>query len=234
MVASKLLEAIGDPCSEKGTTVLITKRLRNYIKACCVELIILDEFQHLSGTEAKLYQAADWLKALIEDTNVPMVVIGLPESVDVLHTNSQLGRRFSHRCDLSPFSWQKREDRKNFARLLKSIDSELPFIETSNLVVRNMISRIYYASDGVIGDVIKLIFNAAQNAVEQNSPNLKIEFLAKAFEDHIVHRKPGKENPFIPEHFNLPIRKTEAEVPNGLNGRIRPNKKKQGLEVLKS
>lgn len=234
-LASGLLEAMGDPCSDRGTTVTITKRLKTFLKACGVELIILDEFQHLNGTENKLYQAADWLKALIEDSNVPIVVIGLPESTGVLNTNSQLNRRFSHRCDLEPFGWESAEDRKFFTSLLHTIDLKLPFPERTQLASEDLKPRIFDASDGVFGDLIKLIRFSAQYSIEENHQRIQIKSFIRAYEEHIKPRKPDKENPFIPKNFFIKSMpgKNKA-IMNGLNNRIRPGKRDQGLEVLKS
>jgi hypothetical protein len=233
-LASGLLEALGDPCSDKGTTVSITKRLKTFLKTCGVQLIILDEFQHLSGTENKIFQAADWLKALIEDSNVPIVVIGLPESIGVLNTNAQLNRRFSHRCELEPFGWKSTEDRKFFTSLLHTIDLKLPFPERSELASEDLKRRFLDASDGVFGDLIKLIRFAAQYSVEGNHQRIQIESIIRAYEEHIKPRKTEKPNPFIPKNFVLEGKFGEnSALETGLNGRIRPGKRDQGLEVIK-
>jgi hypothetical protein len=228
-IASSLLDAIGDPCSDKGTTVSITKRLKSYIHKCEVKMLILDEAQHLSGTETKLYQAADWFKALMEDTNIPMVVIGLPDSIGILETNSQLNRRFSHRCTLSPFDWK--DDQNDFRSLLYTIDFKLPFPENSNLAIADMPDRIFYASDGVVGNIIKLLRFAAQYSIEDGHKHIQRISLIKAYNLHIKSTMIAKENPFESQQFIL---NTQSNMVNGMNGRVRPSKPKEGLEILKT
>src|ERR1700690_2376306 len=65
-----LLRDLGDPMPDRGTTPSITMRLCKLIKECRVELLILDEFQHLidKDTEKVLKSSADWLKNILNDT----------------------------------------------------------------------------------------------------------------------------------------------------------------------
>src|SRR5436853_6309954 len=69
-LGSAMLEALGDPAADKGTVSSITLRLRRYIKACEVELIILDEFQHFDDRHSPWVSKiiSDWLKNLINET----------------------------------------------------------------------------------------------------------------------------------------------------------------------
>ena len=79
-------------------------------------MLILDEFQHFIDRDSAkvLKTVSDWLKTLILDTNLPIILIGLPEAEQILQLNchSQLSRRFANRCYLGPFVWQP--DLKNY------------------------------------------------------------------------------------------------------------------------
>jgi hypothetical protein len=52
------------------------------LKHCGVELIALDEFHHLFAVDrAKVMtKASQWLKVLIVNTGLPVVVCGMPEA----------------------------------------------------------------------------------------------------------------------------------------------------------
>src|ERR1041385_9343219 len=97
-LVTTLLTAIGDPAAQKGSQITQTLRLKRYIGACKVELLILDEFQHFQDRESLrvLKTISDWLKVLMDETGVPMVLAGLPYSHTVLddENNQQLRRRF--------------------------------------------------------------------------------------------------------------------------------------------
>jgi type II secretory pathway predicted ATPase ExeA len=125
-LVTALLTAIGDPAAEKGSQVTQTLRLKRYIGACKVELLILDEFQHFQDRESLrvLKTISDWLKVLMDETGVPMVLAGLPYSHTVLddENNEQLRRRFALRIELAPFGFNTSRERQDFRRFLSIID----------------------------------------------------------------------------------------------------------------
>src|SRR5437660_1425503 len=51
-LATEMLKALGDPAADKVAITSQTLRLRKYIAACEVELIILDEFQHFDDRQS--------------------------------------------------------------------------------------------------------------------------------------------------------------------------------------
>lgn len=149
-LVTKLLVNLGDPAAQRGTTDSRTLRLHTLMKNCGVELIILDEFQHFIDRDSQrvLQNVSDWLKNLLNETNVPMILIGMPHADQVLEANPQLRRRFCARESLEPFGWEPIARRHDFRRFLKVLDSKLPFAESSHLADHAMALRFYYASDG--------------------------------------------------------------------------------------
>lgn len=104
------------------------------MKDCGVSLVFLDEFQHFIDRDSAkvLKTVSDWLKDLILDTKVPMVLIGLPEAETVFQFNPQLSRRFANRHNLSPFEWSA-DAGKEFRTFLHAVESQLPLLEPSDL-----------------------------------------------------------------------------------------------------
>lgn len=203
-VVTKMLWQLGDPAYDKGSIGNQTIRLIGLLKDCGVELIILDEFQHFidRDSERVLKTVSDWLKTLILDTKLPIILIGLPESEQVLKlkSNSQLSRRFANRYYLRPFGWQ--EDRgSEFRTFLHMLESNLPFLSGSNLASEETALRLYYASDGIIAYVMKLIRYGTYLALNQGRSPLNLDLLAKAFDQYVRADKPEKINPFLGEKF---------------------------------
>ena len=85
-IAADLLLALGDPAWSSGTVQTLTSRAVKLLQRCGVELIVLDEFHHLFDMDrAKVMtKAAQWLKVLIVNTRIPVVVCGMPEAEHVL------------------------------------------------------------------------------------------------------------------------------------------------------
>ncbi len=229
-VVSKMLWELGDPAYDKGSIGNQTIRLIGLLSDCAVELIILDEFQHFIDRDSDkvLRTVSDWLKTLILETNLPIILIGLPESEQVLklESQSQLSRRFANRCYLHPFSWQEDEG-KEFRTFLNLLSSKIPLVETFNLSDEYTARRIYYASDGIVAYVMKLIRYGTYLALQQNQEKLDLSLLSVAFEKYVQADKPGKVNPFIIDDFEIDsVNKQTVELEIGAtNKRLKPKSK---------
>jgi Cdc6-like AAA superfamily ATPase len=230
-VVCKLLWELGDPAYEKGTISNQTIRLISLMKDCGVSLVFLDEFQHFIDRDSAkvLKTVSDWLKDLILDTKVPMVLIGLPEAETVFKFNPQLSRRFANRHNLIPFSWSDDEGRE-FRTFLHAVETQLPLQSNSNLAQLEMAMRFYYASDGVVAYVMKLIRYGTHLALKQGQEKLDFPVLARAFEKYVKADKLHKKNPFITDDFLLDVEEYDSSQEDfnrvgATNKRIQPKKK---------
>lgn len=189
-------------------------------------MLILDEFQHFIDRDSAqvLKTVTDWLKNLILDTNLPIILIGLPEAEQVLKfkSHSQLSRRFANRHYLRPFVWQQ-DGAEEFRTFLHLIESKLPLLEASNLADEDMARRLYFASDGIVAYIMKLMRYGTYLALQQNLEKLDLKLLAIAFEKYVHADKPAKVNPFLTDKFELEEFKTSrptAEI-EATNNRAR-------------
>lgn len=122
----RLLKDLGDPFYSKRDSVgRNTERLYNLLIDCKVQLLILEEVQHLVDRDNhKLIRtSADWFKDLIENTHIPIAFMGLPESRNIFKENEQLNGRVLRRNEIHPFE----HGNKNFRVVLNMLDNELPF-----------------------------------------------------------------------------------------------------------
>ncbi len=222
-VVTKLLWELGDPAYDKGSVGNQSLRLIGLMKDCGVELLIFDEFQHFIDRDSAkvLKTVSDWLKNLILDTNLPIILVGLPEAEQVLRleSQSQLSRRFANRQTLHPFLWHPDQGRE-FRTFLHILESQLPFLDNSHLSEVDMARRIYYASDGVIAYIMKLIRYGTYLALEQQQEKLDSQILATAFDKYVRADKSGKVNPFTSDNFEVEFQSCtqlglEVETTNG-------------------
>jgi hypothetical protein len=209
-LVSALLAALGDPAAENGNIGGQTRRLRKFLKDLKTRLIILDEFQHFIDRDSLkvLKTISDWLKLLIDNTKVPVVLMGMPYSHIILDTrgNEQLKRRFSLRRSIEPFGWGgPSEKQKDFRNFFKLVDSELPFDKRANLAGKSMAFRFYCATNGVVSYVMDLVRMAALNAIEQSLETLNVDLLADAYDESLALAYPERENPFRCETNELKI-----------------------------
>ena len=195
--------------------------------------MVLDEFQHFIDRDSArvLKTISDWLKNLILDTKVPMVLIGLPEAEAVFHVNCQLSRRFANRHNLNPFDWDK-DSGQEFRTFLHAVESQLPLIEESNLATSEMAFRFYYASNGIVAYVMKLIRYGTYLALKQGQEKLDSSVLAIAYEKYVRADKPEKTNPFITNDIFQLVSSSQEVGELGIkvgatSKRLKPKKKTQ-------
>lgn len=193
-----LLKGIGDPLFDKGSQIDMTHRLIKLIKECKVELIIIDEFQHLidRDTEIILMNSANWIKDLIRKTKVPVVLIGMPWSDKILRANSQLRGRFSSSETLEPFRWLTKDQRNEFKIFLKLVEKMLPLKERSYLYSEEMSFPLFCACNGLLRPLMKVIRRATGIALDNGIEKLNLDFLAQAYDEEIADIDPVKGNPF--------------------------------------
>lgn len=237
-VVSKLLWELGDPAYDKGTTSSQTIRLIGLMKDCSVKLVFLDEFQHFIDRDSAkvLKTVSDWLKNLLLDTKVPIILIGLPEAETVFQFNPQLSRRFATRYNLSPFDWLA-DGGMEFRTFLHAVETQLPLMEKSNLASEEMALRFYYASDGIVAYVMKLIRYGTLMTLKQGQEKLDLNVLANAFDKYVKADKPTKQNPFLTDNLVLVVADSsisDCYSPVGItNKRIKsPLRTKKASDVL--
>lgn len=191
----RLLRDIGDPFFQKKDSIgRSTERLYKLLQYCKVELIVLDEVQHLvdRNRQILIQESADWFKDLIENTRIPVVFVGLPDSRKIFYENEQLGGRVLNRFEVGAFEF----DDQTFRTILFLMDQSLPFKNSSGLANIDMCHRIHLATGGLLGFLKPLIKEATSIALENQLELLTMPILSAAYELKLTSIF-GK-NPFSP------------------------------------
>ena len=206
-LAEAILVALKDPKAHRGTASEKTERILVWLERCGVELILLDEFQHLFYTSSVIAyrDVTDWLKRLISNTNIGIVACGLPEAALVVESNEQLARRFSARIQLTPFSLDDEDDFREFRGLLRSFQELLPIPVEIPLYEANLSRRMYIASYGLLDYLGKVLEGAVSVAVTARQPMIDLPVLAAGFRNRIWSAVPDRLNPFYPESILRPL-----------------------------
>ena len=199
-IAADLLLALGDPAWSSGTVQTLTNRAVRLLRHCGVQLIVMDEFHHLFDADrAKVMtKASQWLKVLIVNTGIPVVVCGMPEAEYVLRAEHS-ERRFKERLTLRCFTWRTAKGRREFCGMLKKLDETLPLAKTSGLADAETAGRLYLACRGIPDYLMTLLRGAVAEAIERNSQSVELADLARVFEQKLAQQRVLAEqaNPFI-------------------------------------
>jgi hypothetical protein len=230
-VTAGLLASMGEPFPGHGTITTMTPKLDTLLANCGVQLIILDEFQHLIDKDSKrvLFNTADWLKNLIDRTGIPVVLMGLPESYQILKDHKQLRRRFSAHVNLEPFGFESDAEINEFRIFLKMVDDHLPLSQRSNLYEFYTALRFFLASDGFIWKVMQIVKAAVEYAFEARQESLSLAILEKAYEEEIGSFDDAKQNPFSMDASDLIT--PDKEEPDPSSGSPKDGGKNTGENI---
>lgn len=198
-IAEKMLEALGDPARQSGTVTQRTARIVTLCRECRVEQILFDEAQHVydRGRNRSHYLMADWFKHLIDEINVPTTLLGLPSLEMLLQSNEQLRRRFSRRIPLVLGQSDTESIETECLQLFISLASCMEVgVSSDPYGWREMGIRIYYACDGRVGYVKKILAAALRICLETGAEQIQAAMLEQAFRDEIWWDGVGALNPF--------------------------------------
>ena len=201
-LASTMLNELGDPNPGSGTKVSMTNKLYHLLNSCHVKLIIIDEFQHLvnNASDRKFDDVANWLKGLINNTKIPIVLLGLPESQEILLKNSQLRRRFYYFVNLEPFNISSAEGESEFLKFLIIIKNRSNFeFEHDFLLDKKFYLPLFFAASGTVANIMKFIKLVFRYAINNNFILIKRKYFEYIYNQSIFKNEsifPNFQNPF--------------------------------------
>lgn len=219
-----------------GGLQAIKARLYKYLEKAQVQMIILDEFQHLIHDSNKkiLNDVANTIKTLILETKIPVVLVGTPKALAVLPENSEMARRFTKPMMIKPFSITNDEDINLFRTFLATVDSLLPFKQRSNFASKELTIRFFAASNGYIDDIMRIIHYAGEDAIIDQSDHIKLHHLETAFDATPGQNHSAPDNPFSVTINNILTWKNIAKshYVAGAGNRIKPKKPKSNINQI--
>lgn len=206
-LAGAILEALGQKKVLRGTAPERTVVIHELFRKCGVEMVILDEAQHLLYTPQvrDFRDLTDWLKNFVEDAKVCIVASGLGSAEFVVNSNEQLRRRFSERIRIAPFALNDHEDFIEFRGILKAFESKLPLPAEVPLHEANLARRLHVASYGLLDYAVKTLEGAVFAATLAGLPSIDLAVLAAGFRDRVWRDVPDRLNPFHPESPLRPL-----------------------------
>ena len=202
-MASAMLEALQDPYYDRGTGSILQTRLAKLLKACAVELVILDDFHHLidADTDRVLQTVSDWLKVLLKETHIPFVVIGMPNSLKrIFNANAQLARLFPIREHLGTL-----QGLTELHAFLNAFEAETQAQIAPEHDRTDLLQRLAYATDGVVGFYSNLLRESIGEAAAARAPVVQMKHLHQGFAFSLAAVREGISNPFDVHRFPVPF-----------------------------
>ena len=144
------------------------------LKNLNVRILIIDETHNiLAGTTAAQREFLNLLRFLGNQLKIPIVCVGTKEAYFAIRSDDQLENRFE------PFTLPLWKDDQELASLLASLASTLPLQKPSLLTDLELIRFLLDKSEGVIGEIITLLNNAAILAIESGEERINKKIIAR-------------------------------------------------------
>jgi hypothetical protein len=207
-VASDILTALGDPTPTTGSGDTLLQRAYDLCRKMGVELIVLDEVQHLQGKTPRDMSegssASNTLKVMLIRGLVPFVFMGT-EAASALLEDKQFSFREAGSLNISKFDSANVEDYQTFRNYCGKTGILLQerglFEERSSFVSDFIVDCIFEVSGGLLGIASRLIMHAAKRAWEEKVRQVTVDHLEYATDFWairklaLLNRNPFREKP---------------------------------------
>lgn len=184
-----ILESLFAPYRNSEKIEFRQQRVIHLMKKLKVKLLIIDEIHHiLAGTMAKQRSFLNVLKYLSNELQISVVCSGTKEAFNAIQTDPQLANRFEPKI-LS--RWRFDEE---YLRLLASFELVLPLKEPSHLTETSIAKKILSKSEGLIGEISKVLELSAILAIESRIEKINhnildnIDFVSPSDRRKMLHR----------------------------------------------
>ena len=201
MMCCQILRMLGDPHWDKGNTDEIKQRTREFMHARGVELLFVDEIQHLARESTDRTDVTDELKRFLDMGIVPVVFAGNEESRAFFERNSQLASRLGPPLELSPVDAGETGQLAAFKQFCADLDVALVSTRaigaSSGLTEPTQLNGLLLASGGHIGRVCRIVEAALEHAVLREAEFIELFDLSYAVETFAIPQEYTAANPFL-------------------------------------
>lgn len=200
MLYQHILKTLGDPNADRGNLEILSQRMEEFLPRLGVELLIVDEVQHLANNRADSSQVTDELKSFLDAGLVPVVFAGNDESLRFFEENNQLSARLGIPLELSPVSVKSKSQTSAFktfvAKLDRAVHAACGMRQLSRFDDAGIVKGLYLASGGHIGRVCRIVGAALSFASRRDADCIEVYDLSLAVRGLAVPSKWTQDNPF--------------------------------------
>lgn len=126
-------------------------------------VLVIDEIQDISVAKGKTQQEIiQFLIQLVNSIQIPIILIGTPPAVQVLQSDTKLGRRFPTKCYFDLL----REEQVEWKILCKSLMGH-QWTANRTQLTKELAHEIYVASCGVTATAVMMVIKAQREAIRR-------------------------------------------------------------------
>ncbi len=182
-LAASILDAMGDDYSVTGSEQTLLKRVYKAFEKEKTELLIIDEVHHLDNQKFGP-DVTNTIKSFLDEGRVTVAFLGTHDADAMFARNSELNGRLLAPCSLPPLKWADEEDCElftTFAQLLDAAIVEKKILPIpAGLAEPLLAERLCKASNGIIGQLCKIVRTAMTEVVKRNGNTIEYDDLRNA------------------------------------------------------
>lgn len=194
-----ILNAMGDPYAMKNISeAKLTMRMIRVLKQKPYRLVAFDDCHHLlDGKSMAIVEGvAHCFKEIVDDARVSVVLVGHPETHMLVRAKDEIKGREVKDMKLMPFGFKTKDERMDFRLFLKRLDEYIPG-DVIGLSDKDVAEKLHYLSDGRVGFLWRLIWNALERAYSRNNGHMTAEDIGHAFEELRTEDEKEMDNVFL-------------------------------------
>ncbi|MDD5299416.1 MAG: TniB family NTP-binding protein [Gallionella sp.] len=180
----KMLMMLGETVKANDTPRRKLIHLIEILERIQTRVLLVDELNALlAGSVTKQRFFLNMLKYISNESKISIVAAGTVEAEYAVNSDPQLKSRFP----LRPLPIWKED--KVFRDLLYNFEYVLPLKQSSEIYKGEIASMLYGLSEGVIGEVAKILRSAAKLAITTKVERITLDVIAKC--PYVVRNKSG-------------------------------------------
>lgn len=197
---TSILIALGDAYAMSGNEQVLKIRAFNALKRFKVQILFVDEIQHLKFGGGVRAEVTDILKLMLDMGIVPIVFLGTEDAEKIFNSNIQLSSRLFAPNDLKPLDPTIQSDRELFASFVRRLEAAVVSLEIlpeqSDFQTLGLLPGLFEASEGIVGRVSRLFEAALSLALHRGAHKLEPFDIALATETYGLNNLLLTHNPF--------------------------------------
>lgn len=169
-----ILRALNSPVRTTAVLSHLQSQTVRLLTIAKVKILIIDEIHNILGGRFEQQRSfLNLLRYLSNENQIHIVCCGIPTAVRALQSDEQLANRFEH------WALPRWRNDDSTRKLLNTIEMTLPLKFESNISKSDCMGRILGLSEGTIGEIMRLLSAAAQEAISTGHELIDVDLLDK-------------------------------------------------------
>nr|MDO8111193.1 TniB family NTP-binding protein [Candidatus Sigynarchaeota archaeon] len=181
---SELLFVLGIPNTRSETTGELQHKILQAINQLNIRMLIVDEVHNMfESRRENIKDVLNGLKELSNQSQIPIIFSGIDLAAKTIYIEEQVSKRFPY---MELPLWKNDKEYRDF---LYTFECLLPLKKPSYLWKLDNATEIFSYSDGLIGDIVKIITRSAEQAIKKGSESITSDLIKRIGERIVAQRK---------------------------------------------